>query len=438
MIRILFLLLGREIIQRHWRTLLVISTLWIIGGSLIVIDALDGKTLIPTRIFGYFLLPEAVLCLFAAIASQGTARRMRIVQGVALLGVGLLIVSATPASNFALAMLFGLCFLIDGTVRIGSAWVVRYPRWRIGLIGGIVEVLIAIGTLQPWPTWYAGTVGVNVGAVLILTGIGLMSIAFRIKRLEPDASLTSILSRNPFNQRAAQLYRKRTARNRKSLIVHVWTPTGTAMTTLRQRAINRYIAAVDTNGVISTGHSALEMAPDLYISHYPAAEIDRNPDQFSRTLRATADNNVSGRFLPSYEFESSDWCPSTVQVEIKNIDAARLRRFWKHYRANDTYNLTNRNCSSAVADALDAALEGVYREHRWPVFKALQAVVFPELWAAGLMRKRAESMAWTPGLVLDYARALSALVDHSERPTAKQSFRLVKKYSPRKSKKPVS
>lgn len=430
LIRILFLLLGREIIQRHWRTLLVISLLWIIGGALIIIDALDGKTLIPTRIFGYFLLPEAALCLFAAIASQGTARRMRIVQGVALLGVGLLIISSTPASNFALAMLFGLCFLIDGTVRIASAWVVRYPRWRIGLMGGIVEVLIAIGTMQPWPTWYAGTVGVNVGAVLVLTGIGLLSIALRIKRLEPDASLTSILSRNPFNQRAARLYRKRIAKNRKSLTVHVWTPTGTAMTSLRQRAINRYIAAVDSNGVISTGHAALEMNPDIYISHYPAAEIDRNPDEFSRTLRATADNNVPGRFLPSYEYESSDWCPSTVQVEIKNIDAARLRRFWKHYRANDTYNLTNRNCSSAVADALDAALEGVYREHRWPVFKALQAIVFPELWAAGLMRKRAESMAWTPGLVLDYARALSALVNHSEQSSKKQGFRLVKKYSP--------
>ncbi len=172
------------------------------------------------------------------------------------------------------------------------------------------------------------------------------------------------------------------------------------MTSLRQRAINRYIAAIDGNGVISTGHAALEMSPDLYISHYPAAEIDRNPDEFSRTLRATADNNVPGRFLPSYEVESAEWCPSTVQVEIKNIDAARLRAFWKHYRANDTYNLTNRNCSSAVADALDAALEGVYREHRWPVFRALQAIVFPELWAAGLMRKRAESMAGRRALYL--------------------------------------
>ncbi|MGK8642718.1 hypothetical protein [Brucella anthropi] len=82
---------------------------------------------------------------------------------------------------------------------------------------------------------------------------------------------------------------------------------------------------------------------------------------------------------------------------IKNIDASRLNAFWQHYSADNTYNLTNRNCSSAVADALDAALEGVYRDHNWPIMTALRAIIYPELWAAGLMRKRAESMAWTPG-----------------------------------------
>ena len=39
----------------------------------------------------------------------------------------------------------------------------------------------------------------------------------------------------------------------------------------------------------------------------------------------------------------------------------------------------------------------------------------PELWVALQIRKRAQTMAWTPGLVLDYARALSMLAD--PRPT---------------------
>ena len=35
----------------------------------------------------------------------------------------------------------------------------------------------------------------------------------------------------------------------------------------------------------------------------------------------------------------------------------------------------------------------------------------PELWVAAQIRKRAATMAWTPGLTLDYARALSMLAD---------------------------
>lgn len=429
MIQIILLLLGREIIQRNWRVLMAVSVLWIVTGTFIVIDALDGITLIPSHFFGYLLLPEAIVSFIAAFGRQGTARRMRFLQSAALFTVALLILSSRPASNFVLAMVLGLCFLIDGSIRVGSAWVVRYPRWKWGLAGGISEILLAIATLQPWPTWYAGTIATNVGAVMVLTGVGLLLIALKIRKLNEGASFSSLISRNPF-WHYASLSRDDGETEDYEVIVHVWTPTGTAMTPLRQRAINRYIAAVDSNGVISTGHAALQMGSDLYISHYPAAEIDRSPDEFTRTLRATADNNVPGRFLPSYEAEAAEWCQSTVQVVITNIDAKRLRNFWERYRSDDTYNLTNRNCSSAVASALDAAVEGVYgKKHRRPVIAALRAILHPELWAAALMRQRAESMAWTPGLVLDYARALSAIVDPPTMFWDFRRFRLFNKYA---------
>jgi hypothetical protein len=38
-------------------------------------------------------------------------------------------------------------------------------------------------------------------------------------------------------------------------------------------------------------------------------------------------------------------------------------------------------------------------------------IVTPELWVAAQVRKRAVTMAWTPGLTLDYARALSMVAD---------------------------
>ncbi len=58
-------------------------------------------------LFGYFLLPEAAVGLLAAAFSQGTARRMRVVQGIALFAVALLILSATPPATSRLRWCWG-------------------------------------------------------------------------------------------------------------------------------------------------------------------------------------------------------------------------------------------------------------------------------------------------------------------------------------------
>ena len=158
-----------------------------------------------------------------------------------------------------------------------------------------------------------------------------------------------------------------------------------------------------------------QLPPDIYISHYPALDLDHSPEEFARLFRATPDNNVKGHFQPSYAFESADWCPADARVDFHMYDAARLRAHWEAYRADDTYNLTNRNCSVTVAAALEAALEGTLGAGAgWGRFWRL--LVNPDLWVAALLRARAESMTWTPGLVLDYARALGELVEPQRSP----------------------
>lgn len=414
MIRIMLLLLGHEVVQRRWGVVLAGGLSWLLIGLLILIDALDGQTLIPPSFFGYFILPEAALSILAGLGSQGTARRLRLVKGTALLAAALLILSSSSQANFALALILGLGFIVDGAVRIASAYVVRFTGWRVALVGGMLEILFAIATLQPWPTWYAGTVGCNVGLIMAVTGLGIAQIAWRIRQLPPGAPISHLFLRNVVGQALIPVPGTGGENCRSRLVVHVWTPTGTTSTPLHQRAINRYIAAVDANGIISTGHAALAMGPDIYISHYPAVEIDRSSSDFTRVLRATRDNDVPGRFLPSYEEEAAGWCPSVVQVVFHDFNRDRLHAFWVNYRNDSTYNLTSRNCSSVVADALDAALEGAFNGKRWPVLSVLGAITNPELWTAGLIRQRAESMAWTPGLVLDYARAMSAVIHPPE------------------------
>jgi uncharacterized membrane protein HdeD (DUF308 family) len=387
------LLVGRAEVRRHWHLLLAAGLVCAALGILTVIDSLDGALHVPDRWFGILLLIEGAGALIVGMAAMGAARRLRLLKGVLLLAMAVLIVASTRHSTFLLALIFGTVFLIDGSIRILIACVLKFSGWRLSVALGALGVAFGLFHLQPWPTWYAGTVGYCMGMFLILNGARFALAGVLTRRMEAGPLVTpaSVAS--------------------DSLTVYVWTPTGRATTPARQRLIRRYVASVNARGVYSTGHAALAQGEDLYLSHYPAVEIDRSTVNLRTTLRAGPENDVPGRFLPSYAFEMDDWCEATVSVTLTGIDAAQLRTFWASYRRDTTYNFISRNCSTTVASALDAAVEGAFARTGHPWRHLAKAMTTPEFWAAALLRNKAASMTWTPGLVLDYSRALSALLD---------------------------
>jgi hypothetical protein len=98
-------------------------------------------------------------------------------------------------------------------------------------------------------------------------------------------------------------------------------------------------------------------------------------------------------------------------VVFERYNLSRLKAFWARYSQDTTYNLTNRNCSSTVALALEVSMEGTFGGGSGGLLKFLSAMVNPELWVASQLQKHAQAAAWTPGLVLDYARALKVAID---------------------------
>ena len=386
------LLVGRAAVRRHWHLILATGLVWSLLGLTIMIDSLDGALHVPERWFGLILLAEGAGSLAVGASALGAARRLRLLKGGLLTIMAVLILVPTRHSTFLLAMIFGIAFTVDGVIRITVAGLLKFSGWRISVALGALSVAFGLFHLQPWPTWYAGTVGYCIGMFLILTGANLALVGLRTRRLQAAPGLEAPAGSD-------------------SLTVHVWTPTGQATTPARQRLIRRYVASVDKAGRYSTGHAALEQGGDLYISHYPAVEIDRSPDNLRSSLRAGHENDVPGRFLPSHAYEAADWCEATVAVTLNGIDAARLRDFWAAYRQDTTYNFISRNCSTTVARALDVAVEGAFSRGGHPWRTLALALTTPEFWAAAFLRGGARSMTWTPGLVLDYTRALSALVD---------------------------
>jgi uncharacterized membrane protein HdeD (DUF308 family) len=424
MVRLVLLLLGVDYLRKRAATILCIGVAWLIAGVVVFIDALDSAPYFPILFFAWLFLAEGIATLAVAWTGVGGQRALRYVKGFAVVGAAALIFAGHHHGNFILSMIFGTIFLVDGLLQAVSAWVVRYRRWKVAITWAVLEILIAVFFYQPYPTHYVGTLPYCLGLFLIFGGVHMISLAARVRRLVSNPAFSSSHQSALLPDAAPGGDAPRFGRmewdgppseDERALTVHVWTPTGSSKAPAqRHPIIDRYIAAVDVNGTISTGHAALESPEGVYISLYPGVEIDRSPDEFGRLLRATQENDVPGLFQPDYATESKAWCPSTVRVRIRNYDAARLQAFWEHYRANVTYNLTHRNCSSSVSHALEAALEGAVGRLRgdragWGSF--VRVLVTPELWVAAQIRKRAVTMAWTPGLTLDYARALSMLAD---------------------------
>jgi uncharacterized membrane protein HdeD (DUF308 family) len=416
------LLVGARALRHKWPVLAVLGALWMALGLAIMADASDGLSVVTVEAFAILLLFEgfAALGLFTlAPHRQGYAI---LVKALALLVLGFMILDFPGRLDVEDSLLFGLAFLIDGGARIATASIVRFPKWQVVAVGGMLELGLGVLALSNWPVGYHRTVPFCIGVALLLSGWTVLRIGLRLRSLDDDTPVVNlpVFEHRGWHGRTAALPPPRPTapgRHATPLIVHVWTPVGSAASprSRHRLLIDRYIAAIDGKGMISTGHAALELAPDVYISHYPALDIDHSPEEFARSLRATADNNVKGHFQPSYAFESADWCPADAEVEFHTYDAVRLRSHWEAYRADDTYNLTNRNCSITIALALEAALEGTLGANRvWGRFFVLLAN--PDLWVAALLRARAESGTWTPGLVLDYARSLRALVEPQRSP----------------------
>ncbi|SAK71635.1 membrane protein [Caballeronia catudaia] len=422
MVRLVMILLGVDYLRSRWRSVMTLGLLSIALGAVIFTDALDGSLYFPIIPFALMMLLEGLATLTVAWTGMGGQRKLRYVKGATFCLSALLVLFGGEHGNFVLSLIFGTLFLVDGALQIVAARVVRYRRWRLATAGGVLEIAIAIFFYQPYPDHYAGTVAYCVAFGLFFGGWNMILLAARVRRMAANPAVEGAANaavqeetkpaESPF---AGAVWDGPPGPNEAALTVHVWTPLGTAKSQpRRQLIVDRYIAAVDRNGTISTGHAALETPEGVYISLYPAVEIDRSPNDFARTLRATRDNDVPGFFQPDYATESQAWCPSTQQVRIRNYDPARLQRFWENYRRDTTYNLTYRNCSSSVARALEAAIEGA-SARAWGKgdgWKPLVRIMTtPELWVAAQVRKRAATMAWTPGLTLDYARALSMLAD---------------------------
>lgn len=387
-------------------------------GMAILLDLRDGALSVVLDTLAIFLVVEGLVEIGAAVSVGLRHHWIDALRGFAFLIAAFLVFNVPEDGNIGAAIIFGAAFLIDGLFRLATAFVVHGRRWRVGMVAGLIEVALAVIILSSWPLPHLLTVPFCFALLLLTSGCALLRMALPLRRLHEGASIGELplyAAHNWHARTVRPVIENDTVRATGEVLnVYVWTPVGSIADPARRLLIDRYIAAVDRKGVISTGHSAVELPPDLYISHYPANDIDHNPDDFRALLSAGPENDVPGRFNKSLAIEAAAWCMPDQKVMFPRFNPDALRAFWQVYSQDTTYNLTARNCSSTAIQALDAATEGAaYTGHPWR--DCFRLFSDPHFWMLRLVRGRAEEMTWTPGLVLDYSRLLERVLEHGHR-----------------------
>lgn len=419
MLSIALLLIGGKALRRRWWVLALAGLTLIALAGIVIADLADGATLLATRMFGLVFVCAGVFAGVGVLTSVGRAGRViSAIKALVLLALGAMILDTPIRNDAVLSWLFALAFAADGVFRLGTLALVRFRGWLVWGGVSLLELVLAALIVAQWPLPPALNIPLYVSLLLAASGANLLRIALLLRSSYDEVALLglSAFATRDWYDNAPVLVGEDDPMDAHAgvLTVRVWTPVGSARVSSRRYVVDRYLGAIDDNGSFSTGHAALECMPHVYVSHWPAQDLDLQ-GHMVRAFRAGAENDLPGQFQPSYAAESALWRPADQKVEFRNFSLRRLRAYWAGYRQDSTYNLTNRNCSVAAAAGLDAALEGVLQP-RFPWLRLILLLLNPDVWAAGYIRSQAKTMCWTPGMVLDYARALQRVVESSRTP----------------------
>lgn len=378
-------------------------------------DISAGFVTIATELFGLVFLVQGVIALAVMTLEESRVGVYAdAIKAIVLLTVGILILRSAFYGAEVLSWLFALGFCLDALSRLATVAVVRFRRWGHAVVACTLELILAGLLIADWPLRDAQNISLCISLLLVLSGCAMVRIAHSLARLHEATAIYSmpLFCDRGWNEETAVFIHDNVPDHDdvSKMRVLVWTPAAVAEVLPRRPIIDRYLATRDTNGKVQTGHAALEVQPDIYISHWPMNDIDPAAYDFAGVFYSGAANDLPGLFQPSYDEERLEWMAADQEVVFTNFHILRLRAYWEGYRQHATYNVTNRNCSIAVAGALEAALEGSL-DCRRPWLRLGLLLLNPRLWEAAYIRSRAVHLCWTPGMTLDYAKALKRIVE---------------------------
>lgn len=415
MLKLGILLIGSASFGRQWHVLMLIGFLSIALACQMIISPVTGFDRLIILLFSIPLFAHAAVSAISLINLKVNTTRfsdwwMPILSILIATGIVVSAISDSRASSILLAS----ALYADGVIRLIPAIISRYPASYLNVARSLIELALATMLALNWPL-PDDRATTSVLAILIgISGWGLIRFAYFLRTHEHEAALLllPVFGKRGWYDHAPVLadYSSDTETQVGPLTLYVWMPDLAPGTTLKMPIVSRYLIAKDDSGNISVGHVALELPSGTYVSHYRDLEVSQLPNSLLAAVGPQPENYVPGLFRSSYEEEQTQWGAAHFQVQFYNFSQRRLTAFWVGYKQDTTYNIVNRNCSTLVAAALDASLEGALSCHR-PWRRLTSLLITPDFWQVAFIRNRAESTTWTPGLIRDYAEPLARILN---------------------------
>ena len=405
MLKLLLLLAGRELLVRYRLLIYGLALCGVLLAAMIVTDVLvDGHINLSLQVLALLLFN----LLSGEVSLQRWLNLLFSLIFVSTLLAGALWHGDERQLKKLLLAVMEICLLFNGLFRCLSAALIQRQRWVRHFMLGCGEMVLSVVLFVNDHIHTCLLLGGWLVLLLLSFSLTVWRVWLQWQRLPVGQSVTllpwfcrghrNIARLRPWHQAsfppvAAAL----------PLYVHVWQAQAEADKQPKRYVIDRYIGVINGEGHFCTGHAALSFGERGYISLYPQQEIDPQPHELPRLLLAGQINDRPGRFLPSLAAEVADWRSPDLTFSFQYYNRQALASYWQANRGDSLYNLTAKNCSTTVVDALDVAFEGYYGRRLPQVFAML---LQPAFWGACVLRERAEIMTWTPGLVADYVRLM--------------------------------
>jgi len=173
----------RDTVRRYSLWYLLQGILMVATGAIaLVYPAIASVAIV--RLLGWFLIISGILQAIGLIGAREVPFFwMELISAVLAIVIGVLLLRHTDAGMLFFSVLFLIYFIIEGIAKTIFAFIIRpIPNWGWVLVSGLLGIVLALYLWANLSTVSEWMLGFLLGILLVVEGVALSSLAWRVRR----------------------------------------------------------------------------------------------------------------------------------------------------------------------------------------------------------------------------------------------------------------